>query len=189
MSTGRSIHAVPSITPPPREGIEDGPRLRADPLGLSNWQMIQKTAFDLHNKTGSDVLDHGGMRLELGNSARFPPWPPRDASRPSLCGAKFDGGLLRIQPWRALRATLIGPRLAQGQPRRGWLGCPPYPNAVEESVLHRVDAIAARWRSVAPRPLSSASPSLTSAGSDRRHRERFAARVPPSPASVRGVIR
>jgi hypothetical protein len=34
--------------------IEDGPRLRADPLGLSNWQMTQKTAFDLHNKTGSD---------------------------------------------------------------------------------------------------------------------------------------
>ena len=28
MSTGRSIHAVPSIPPPPREGIEDGPRLR-----------------------------------------------------------------------------------------------------------------------------------------------------------------
>ena len=28
MSTGRSIHAVPSITPSPREGIEDGPRLR-----------------------------------------------------------------------------------------------------------------------------------------------------------------
>ena len=28
MSTGRSIHAVPSITPSPREGIENGPRLR-----------------------------------------------------------------------------------------------------------------------------------------------------------------
>ena len=26
VSTGRSIHAVPSITPSPREGIEDGPR-------------------------------------------------------------------------------------------------------------------------------------------------------------------
>jgi hypothetical protein len=36
---------MPSITPSPRKGIEDGPRLRADPLGLSNWQMIQKTAF------------------------------------------------------------------------------------------------------------------------------------------------
>ena len=56
VSTGPSIHAVPSITPSPREGIEDGPRLRADPLGLSNWQMTQKTAFDLHNKTGSDVF-------------------------------------------------------------------------------------------------------------------------------------
>jgi hypothetical protein len=28
VSTGRSIHAAPSITPSPREGIEDGPRLR-----------------------------------------------------------------------------------------------------------------------------------------------------------------
>jgi hypothetical protein len=28
VSTGRSIHAVPSITPSPREGIEDRPRLR-----------------------------------------------------------------------------------------------------------------------------------------------------------------
>ena len=37
-------------------GIEDGPRLRADPLSLSNWQMTQKTAFDLHNKIGSDVF-------------------------------------------------------------------------------------------------------------------------------------
>ena len=28
MSTGRSIHAVPSITPSLREAIEEGPRLR-----------------------------------------------------------------------------------------------------------------------------------------------------------------
>jgi hypothetical protein len=27
VSTGQSIHAVPSITPSLREGIEDGPRL------------------------------------------------------------------------------------------------------------------------------------------------------------------
>ena len=44
MSTGRSIHAVPSITPSPREGIEDGPRLLANPLDWSNWQMTQETA-------------------------------------------------------------------------------------------------------------------------------------------------
>jgi hypothetical protein len=39
-----------------RAGIEDKPRLRADPLGFANWQVTQKTAFDLHNKTGSDVF-------------------------------------------------------------------------------------------------------------------------------------
>jgi len=55
VSTGQSIHAVPSITPSLREGIEDGPRLRADPLGLSNWQMTQRTVFEMRNKTGSDV--------------------------------------------------------------------------------------------------------------------------------------
>jgi hypothetical protein len=27
-----------------------GPRLRADPLGLSNWQMTQKTSFAMYNK-------------------------------------------------------------------------------------------------------------------------------------------
>ena len=27
-----------------------------NPLGLGNWQMTQKTAFLLHNKTGSDVF-------------------------------------------------------------------------------------------------------------------------------------
>ena len=52
----KPIHAVSSISPSLREGIEDKPRLRADPLGLSNWQMTQKTAFDLHNNTGSDVF-------------------------------------------------------------------------------------------------------------------------------------
>ena len=32
-----------------------GPRLRADPLGLSNWLTAQKTAFEMRDKTGSDV--------------------------------------------------------------------------------------------------------------------------------------
>jgi hypothetical protein len=53
--------------------------------------------------------------------AGSPPVP----SHPRLSGEKFDRRLLRIQPWRALRATLIGPRLGQGRPRRGWLGCHP----------------------------------------------------------------
>jgi hypothetical protein len=57
VSTGRSIHAAPSITPSLREGIEDGPSLAQ----TSNWQMIQKTAFDLHNKIGSDVFIAASM--------------------------------------------------------------------------------------------------------------------------------
>ena len=38
VSTGRSIHAVPSITPSPREGIEDGPRL---PVGAAGYPHSQ----------------------------------------------------------------------------------------------------------------------------------------------------
>jgi hypothetical protein len=52
----KPIHAVSSISPSLREGIDDGPRLRADPLGLSNWQMTQRTAFEMRKKTGSDVF-------------------------------------------------------------------------------------------------------------------------------------
>ena len=37
VSTGRSIHAVPSITPSPREGIEVGPRLRVRTPFQSRW--------------------------------------------------------------------------------------------------------------------------------------------------------
>ena len=55
VSTGRSIHAVPSITLSLREGIEDGP-IACRPVGLVERQLSQKTAFDRHNKTGSDVF-------------------------------------------------------------------------------------------------------------------------------------
>jgi hypothetical protein len=69
VSTGQSIHAVPSITPSPREGIEDGPRLRADPLGLSNWQMIQKTAFKMRSK-GTFGADDGSELRRAGRGFR-----------------------------------------------------------------------------------------------------------------------
>ena len=88
----------------------------------------------------------GGVSRNRENPRRSRAGSPPVPSLASVSGEKFDRRLLRIQSWRALRATLIGPRLAQGRPRRGWLGCPPYPKAVEESVLHRVDAIAARRR-------------------------------------------
>ena len=50
----------------PREGIEYGPRLRADPLGLSNLQMNRKTAFAMYNKTGSDVFIAASTMDEAG---------------------------------------------------------------------------------------------------------------------------
>jgi hypothetical protein len=42
VSTGRSIHAVPSITPSLREGIEDGPRLRVPRAPRSGQRRHEK---------------------------------------------------------------------------------------------------------------------------------------------------
>ena len=66
----KPIHAVSSISPSLREGIEDEPRLRQRLLpprsdarrGLSvtlatgSGELTQRTAFEMRNKTGSDVF-------------------------------------------------------------------------------------------------------------------------------------
>ena len=72
VSTGRSIHAVPSITPSPREGIEDKPRLRADPLGLSNWQMTQKTAFEMRTTSAPTPSPRRQQKTRPIDPAPFP---------------------------------------------------------------------------------------------------------------------
>ena len=98
MSTGRSIHAVPSITPSLREEIEDGLRLRADRLGLSN-RLSQKTAFDLHNKTGRDVSmqprQWWAEGRNPGNISAVPALVAAQASHPSVSSATFDRHVLR----------------------------------------------------------------------------------------------
>jgi predicted component of type VI protein secretion system len=38
---------------PPRSDARSG--LSVTPLGQVNWQMTQRTAFEMRNKTGSDV--------------------------------------------------------------------------------------------------------------------------------------
>ena len=56
--------------------------------------MTQKTAFDLHNKTGSDVFiaasTMAGMRPETGKFSAVPAQVAAQASHPSLSGATFD---------------------------------------------------------------------------------------------------
>ena len=43
------------LAPPPQ--TDTGQSVMLDnPLGLGNWQMTQRTAFSMHNKTGSDVF-------------------------------------------------------------------------------------------------------------------------------------
>jgi hypothetical protein len=83
----------------------------------------------------------GGVSRNRENPRRSRAGSPPVPSLASVSGEKFDRRVLRIQSWRALRATLIRPRLPKDGHGRGWLECPPY-----ESVLHRVDAIAARRR-------------------------------------------
>jgi hypothetical protein len=54
VSTGRSIHAVPSITPSLREGIEDGPRLRlprAPRIEASIWPKIGRDGIGWDHPT------------------------------------------------------------------------------------------------------------------------------------------
>ena len=62
----------------------------------------------MRNKSGSECSSRRLPRLGEGwfweNSAPFPCQIAGKVSPPSLSGAKFDRGLLRIQPWRALRA-------------------------------------------------------------------------------------
>ena len=57
--------AAPAVRPttPPRKRVgapqtDDGSQsvMVTDPLGLGNWQITQRTAFSLHNRTGSDVF-------------------------------------------------------------------------------------------------------------------------------------
>ncbi len=62
---------------------------------IANWQMTPKTAFDLRNKTGSEMFIQastmaGAEGPETGYSAAVPVQAPAQASHPSLTGAKFD---------------------------------------------------------------------------------------------------
>ena len=41
--------------PPAKIGRQERPERHARLLGLVNWQMTQRTAFEMRNKTGSEV--------------------------------------------------------------------------------------------------------------------------------------
>jgi hypothetical protein len=87
-------------------------------------QMTQKTAVDLHNKTGSDVhrREHdGGVSRKLGNSSAVPAPVCRQGAPSQLVlrGVRILAGPL------ALRAKLIGPLLPLKRQRWAWLG--PHP--------------------------------------------------------------
>ena len=43
------------LAPPPQTDTGQEVMLE-NPLGLGNWQMTQRTAFSMHNKTGSDIF-------------------------------------------------------------------------------------------------------------------------------------
>ena len=76
VSTGRSIHAVPSITPSPREGIEDGPRLRAVKPRFAR----RRLRFELQSAESPGISPRIGLkrprRDRLRSSTRKAPKPP-----------------------------------------------------------------------------------------------------------------
>ena len=81
-------------------GNRGRPRLRADPLGLSNWQMTQKTVFEMRNKTGSDVhiaaSTMAGRAENREYSAPLPCRSPPKSRLPHLSGVRSGGTLLRL---------------------------------------------------------------------------------------------
>ena len=64
MSTGRSIHAVPTITRSPREGIEDEPRLRLLRAPRSGQRRAEKRPRGIEGRPFTDGVANGSSRLE-----------------------------------------------------------------------------------------------------------------------------
>jgi hypothetical protein len=83
VSTGRSIHAVPSITPSPREGIEDEPRLR------------QRASAKIGRKERPERQPGDAKNRE--NWTAFPAWRVMHVSNASLSGVKFEAQRLRVR--------------------------------------------------------------------------------------------
>jgi hypothetical protein len=99
VSTGRSIHAVPSITPPLREGIEDRPRLPALVL-LITLRLYRRRM----GGTGTGLKDPG-----LGGSRR-------SANRVRIRNALNEGwGLRRWEARCGCRTRELTASAAGGQ--------------------------------------------------------------------------
>jgi hypothetical protein len=100
VSTGRSIHGVPSITPSPRKGIEDGPRLRvrtrSNCAGRGRPEDLRAKASAEIDVAAVTVEGSPQKRLNREISRAVPVRVAAQASRPSLSGAKFDRHVLRI---------------------------------------------------------------------------------------------
>ena len=108
VSTGRSIHAVPSITPSPREGIEDGPRLR---VRTRSNRAGRGRPEDLRARASAEI-DVAAVTVEGSpqkprnreNSAPFPCRPPPKPAIPACSARSSIDGRLRV----SRSATLIG---------------------------------------------------------------------------------
>ena len=96
MSTGRSIHAVPSITPSPREGIEDGPRLRVPRAPRSSPCIGLKPLR--RDRLGFPPLTRKAQKAALGHR--------RPAERPS-CECQRPGGSSDVDPLPAARRPVV----------------------------------------------------------------------------------
>jgi hypothetical protein len=122
VSTGRSIHAVPSITPSPREGIEDPPSRPQATSGarLARWPRTRspRCRAEASGAIASNaaaliaMLNHAGQahRAPSGMTSDRPCLPPQEcwffaftshAFRPRLSQARRSTGVARGTSFRA----------------------------------------------------------------------------------------
>ena len=107
MSTGRSIHAVPSITPSPREGIEYGPEIARQNALQSRWRTADQggPARLPAQRCGPPKSPHKRATGErtLARPSRNAP-PPRAGIRRRRLRRR------RYRPWGRTRQSLGPPR-------------------------------------------------------------------------------
>ena len=130
MSTGRSIHAVPSITPSPREGIEDGPRLR-----------VRNAASALN------TADSGALRRRGVLEERAPPSSRRVRGEAWCAGCEGEGGgRVKASTCAAPQAQAAGAGVITASPENapGLLAVEPAASVAPAVFLSQRDASARR---------------------------------------------
>jgi hypothetical protein len=128
VSTGRSIHAAPSITPSPREGIEGGPRLRV------------RNAVSAFNTADSRALRRRGVLEER------PQRRPGRVRGEAWCAGCEGSGRVKASTCAAPQAQAAGAGVITASPENapGLLAVEPAASVAPAVFLSQRDASARR---------------------------------------------